>query len=69
MNNDQSRSMKTQVSIGLINPKDAQNVGSVLRAIGCYQAHDVYYTGTRYAYALQHNTDTTNIEIKPQQLM
>jgi len=54
--------MKTQVSIGLINPKDAQNVGSVLRAIGCYQANDVYYTGNRYAYALKHNTDTHNIQ-------
>lgn len=50
------------VSIGLINPKDAQNVGSVLRAIGCYQASDVYYTGNRYAYALKHNTDTHNIQ-------
>lgn len=53
---------KPVVSIGLINPKDAQNVGSVLRAIGCYQANDVYYTGNRYAYALRHNTDTHNIQ-------
>ncbi|GAA6133601.1 RNA methyltransferase [Oceaniserpentilla sp. 4NH20-0058] len=53
---------KTSVSIGLINPKDAQNVGSVLRAIGCYEADDVYYTGNRYAYALKHNTDTHNIQ-------
>ncbi|WP_283786263.1 RNA methyltransferase [Bermanella sp. WJH001] len=53
---------KEQVSIGLINPKDAQNVGSVLRAIGCYQADDIYYTGNRYAYALKHNTDTHNIQ-------
>lgn len=55
---------KEQCSIGLINPKDAQNVGSVLRAIGCYQANDVYYTGNRYAYALKHNTDTHNIQSK-----
>ena len=48
------------VSIGLINPKGTQNVGSVLRAIGCYQADDVYYTGNRYDCALKHNTDTHN---------
>lgn len=53
---------ESKVSIGLINPKDAQNVGSVLRAIGCYEADDVYYTGNRYAYALKHNTDTHNIQ-------
>jgi len=53
---------ESKVSIGLINPKDAQNVGSVLRAIGCYQADDIYYTGNRYAYALKHNTDTHNIQ-------
>ena len=52
---------KQQVSIGLINPKDVQNVGSVLRAIGCYQANDVYFTGNRYEYAAKHNTDTHNV--------
>lgn len=52
---------KQHVSIGLINPKDAQNVGSVLRAIGCYQANDVYFTGNRYEFALKHNTDTHNV--------
>ncbi len=52
---------KNHVSIGLINPKDAQNVGSVLRAIGCYQANDVYFTGSRYEHALKHNTDTHNV--------
>lgn len=54
---------KNQVSIGLINPKDAQNVGSVLRAIGCYQANDVYFTGSRYEHALKHNTDTHNVAL------
>ena len=53
----------SHVSIGLINPKDAQNVGSVLRAIGCYQANDVYFTGTRYEHALKHNTDTHNVAL------
>jgi tRNA(Leu) C34 or U34 (ribose-2'-O)-methylase TrmL len=52
---------KNHVSIGLINPKDTQNVGSVLRAIGCYQADDVYFTGSRYEHALKHNTDTHNV--------
>lgn len=52
---------KHHVSVGLINPKDAQNVGSVLRAIGCYQANDVYYTGNRYDYAAKHTTDTRNV--------
>ena len=52
---------QSTVSIGLINPKDAQNVGSVLRAIGCYQANDVYFTGNRYEFALKHNTDTHNV--------
>jgi len=46
------------VNVGLINPKDAQNVGSILRAMGCYQGDKIYYTGNRYAYALRHNTDT-----------
>ena len=54
---------KNQVSIGLINPKDTQNVGSVLRAIGCYQANDVYFTGSRYEHALKHNTDTHNVAL------
>lgn len=54
---------KNQVSIGLINPKDTQNVGSVLRAIGCYQANDVFFTGSRYEHALKHNTDTHNVAL------
>jgi len=54
---------RNQVSIGLINPKDTQNVGSVLRAIGCYQANDVYFTGSRYEHALKHNTDTHNVAL------
>ena len=54
---------RNQVSIGLINPKDTQNVGSVLRAIRCYQANDVYFTGSRYEHALKHNTDTHNVAL------
>lgn len=46
--------------IGLINPKSPQNVGSVLRAAGCYGAEAIYYTGKRYARAKAHSTDTKN---------
>lgn len=46
------------VSIGLINPKSAQNVGSVVRAAGCYGAASVFFSGQRYAYARQYRTDT-----------
>lgn len=44
--------------IGLINPKSPQNVGSVLRAAGCYGASAIFYTGNRYARAKSHITDT-----------
>lgn len=49
------------VTLGLINPKDAANVGSVLRALGCYGADAVVYTGNRYDYAARHHTDTKNL--------
>lgn len=49
------------VTIGLINPKDATNVGSVLRALGCFAADRVIYTGTRYELAAKHHTDTKQI--------
>lgn len=50
-----------QVFIGLCNPKSPTNVGAVLRAAGCYQAHGVRYTGTRFDRASKYNTDTKNI--------
>ena len=46
------------ICIGLINPKDVTNVGSVLRAIGCFQADALFYTGTRYDRAMRYCTDT-----------
>lgn len=46
------------VSIGLINPKSAENVGSILRAAGCYGVSSVFYTGQRYAYARDFRADT-----------
>ena len=49
---------KNQVCIGLINPKSPSNVGSVIRAAGCYQADAIFYTGVRYSRAAKFNTDT-----------
>ena len=53
-----------QVFIGLINPKSPSNVGSVMRAAGCYQADAVFYTGQRYARAAKFNTDTKSVNKK-----
>lgn len=47
-----------QSYIGLTNPKGPTNVGSVLRAAGCFNASGVFYSGTRYTRAAQFNTDT-----------
>ena len=49
---------KQKVSIGLINPKSAVNVASVLRAAGCYGVCSVMYTGQRFGYAKEFNADT-----------
>lgn len=56
-------STKRYSAIGLVNPKSPTNVGGVMRAAGCYEADDVFYTGKRYALAVsngnsQYNTDT-----------
>ncbi|WP_432452076.1 MULTISPECIES: RNA methyltransferase [unclassified Agarivorans] len=51
---------QTLVHIGLVNPKSPSNVGSVMRAAGCFQADAVFYTGQRYARAARFNTDTKN---------
>ncbi len=50
--------------IGLINPKTPTNVGSIIRAAGCYQADAIFYTGERYARAAQYQTDTKLTEEK-----
>jgi tRNA(Leu) C34 or U34 (ribose-2'-O)-methylase TrmL len=50
------------VHIGIINPKDMTNVGSVLRAIGCFQADGLLYTGNRYRTAVRYRTDTKNVQ-------
>lgn len=49
---------KTTVSIGLVNPKSAVNVASILRAAGCYGVSSVFYTGKRFAHAKEFNADT-----------
>lgn len=49
------------VTIGLINPKSPENVGSILRAAGNYRAGRVFYTGNRYDKAMQFTTDTKNV--------
>lgn len=51
-------------TIGLVNPKNPENVGMVLRAAGCYAAQKVFYTGERYNRARQFFTDTKNVHQK-----
>ncbi len=51
----------THVTIALNNPKNATNVGAVMRAAGCYQVDQVVYDGQRYDRAVKLNTDTKNI--------
>ena len=51
-------------NIGLINPKSPENVGSIMRASGCYQVESVSYTGKRYGYASKFQTDTKNVSEK-----
>jgi tRNA(Leu) C34 or U34 (ribose-2'-O)-methylase TrmL len=49
--------MRGYAAIGLHNPKTPANVGSVLRAAGCYGAAMVAMTGSRFKKAA---TDTTD---------
>ena len=46
-----------EINIGLSNPKTPTNVGAVLRAASCFQAHAVFYTGDRYDRAARFYTD------------
>ena len=55
---------QSKVSIGLCNPKSATNVGSVMRAAGCFSVDSVLYTGSRYDRAVKLNTDTKKINNK-----
>lgn len=49
--------------LAIINPKSPQNMGSILRAAGCYQAQSIRYTGQRYARAKAFQTDTKNVHL------
>lgn len=51
---------ETLVFIGLCNPKSPTNVGAIMRAVGCYQADQVIYTGVRFDRATKYQTDTHN---------
>ena len=53
--------MRGYCVIGLDNPKSPVNVGSVMRAAGCYQAAGVYYSGKRYKKAKQFKTDPQKV--------
>ena len=52
---------KRYACIGLFNPKSPENVGSVMRAAGCYGVASVFYTGKRYERARDFVTDTKKI--------
>jgi len=54
-------SKRSYACIGLQNPKSPENVGSVMRAAGCYGVNSVFYTGTRYDTAKPFYTDTQKI--------
>ena len=55
--------MSTQatVLIALVDPKSPTNVGSVMRAAGCYQVDQVRYSGSRFERAARYQTDTKDI--------
>ncbi len=52
--------MTTKATLGLTNPKSPTNVGSIMRASGCYQVDAVFFSGNRYAHAAKYHTDTKN---------
>jgi tRNA(Leu) C34 or U34 (ribose-2'-O)-methylase TrmL len=51
------------IHLAIINPKSPENMGSILRAAGCYQAQSIRYTGERYARAKAFQTDTKNVHL------
>ena len=58
--NDKQNIRGTYCAIGLSNPKSPLNVGSVVRACGCFSADHIFYTGSRYDRAEPFYTDTAN---------
>jgi len=55
------------VSIGLINPKSPDNVGSVMRAAGNFRVDSVFYTGQRYPRAIQRKPRSVDMSRKVSQ--
>lgn len=55
---------KSQVSLGLVNPKSPDNVGSVLRAAANYGVDKVFYTGDRYPRAIERKARTVDMSRK-----
>ncbi|MFV0573987.1 MAG: RNA methyltransferase [Vibrio sp.] len=53
-----------KVTIGLTNPKSPSNVGAVMRAVGCYRADAIRYTGERFERASKFHTDTKSMAQK-----
>lgn len=49
------------IFIGLVDPKSPTNVGSVMRAAGCYQVDGVRYCGDRFDRAARYQTDTKDM--------
>lgn len=64
VNESWSSRVGTFSCIGLVNPKSPENVGSVLRAAGCYGASSIFYTGTRYYRASRYVTDTKKMHLR-----
>lgn len=55
---------KSNISIGLINPKSPENVGSVMRAAGNFGVDSVFYTGLRYPRAIERKSCTVDMSRK-----
>ena len=55
---------QSQVSLGLVNPKSPDNVGSVLRAAANYSVDKVFYTGDRYPRAIERKARTVDMSRK-----
>lgn len=55
---------KSQVCIGLVNPKTPVNVDGIMRASGCYCVDAVFYTGRRYELAKLSGTAQYQVDTK-----
>lgn len=56
------------VYLGITNPKSPSNMGSILRAAGCFGANTIFYTGQRYEMARKYATDTKDSREKIPQI-